>query len=95
MDDIDAWLGTAAARTSAPLSMTALEELDRRIRSEADPAAFTSRREGRRAMVTAAIAALVGFAGSGVVASEAFAQPRTTWVAAPSASSPFGLLVGR
>ncbi len=95
MDDIDAWLGTAAARTSAPLSMTTLRALDRRIGSEADPAMFMSRRDGRRAMLTAAIAALVGFAGSGVVASEAFAQPRVTWVAAPSPTSPFGLLVGR
>lgn len=95
MDDIDAWLGTAAARTAAPLSMSAVEALDRRIRSEADPASFVSRRDGRRAMVTAAIAALVGFAGSGTIASEAFAQPRATWVAAPSPSSPFGLLVGR
>ncbi|MDH7972495.1 CnrY/NccY family anti-sigma factor [Sphingomonas sp. AR_OL41] len=95
MDDIDAWLGTAAARTSAPLSVTVLQELDRRIGSEAEPSMFMSRREGRRAMFTAAISALVGFAGSGVVASEAFAQPRATWVAAPSPSSPFGLLVGR
>ncbi len=60
MDDIDAWLGTAAARTSAPLSMTTLRALDRRIGSEADPAMFMSRRDGRRAMLTAAIAALVG-----------------------------------
>jgi hypothetical protein len=95
MDEIDAWLGMAASRTRAPLSMPALQALDRRIGSEAEPAVFTARREARRAMLMAAVAALVGFAGSGVVASEALAQPRATWVAAPSPSSPFGLLVGR
>jgi hypothetical protein len=95
MDDIDAWLGMAAARTAAPLSMTALEQLDRRIGSEASPLVLMAGRERRRAMVAAAVAGLIGFAGSGVVANKAFAQPRAEWVAAPSPSSPFGLLVGR
>jgi len=91
MTDVDAWLAQVAEQQVSPAMFDAI---DRRIAAEATPQAFARLREARRAMWCAGIAAVVSFAATGTSAI-ALAKPRPTWVAAPSAASPYSLLVGR
>lgn len=95
MSDIDKWLAAAAERTASPLAANTLTRLDARIDASVAPAMIAARRDGRRAMLCAGVAAMLGFSATGTAAGVAFARPAPTWVAEPSAESPFSLLVGR
>ena len=55
---------------------------------------LVARYDARRAMLCAAIAALVAFTVIDRVATAVLNKPGPTWVATPSAASPFGLLIG-
>jgi len=91
MADVDAWLAKIVERHVDPATFDAI---DRRIAAEATPQTFARRREARHAMWCAGIAAVLGFTVTGSSAI-ALAKPRPTWVASPSAESPYSLLVGR
>lgn len=95
MPDVDTWLAESAKRTSAPLAADFLEALDRKLAAEPEPMVLSSRREVRRTMLCASVAALLGFTASASFADGALAKHSPTWVAAPSADSPFALLVGK
>lgn len=92
MADLDQWLTKAAAATNSAPSAAAMGELGARLNCEPLPQSISTQRDARRMMVCAGVAALLGFAATGV--SGAFAKSSPTWIAAPSASSPYSLLVG-
>lgn len=94
MPDVDTWLTEVATRTSIPLTADFLDALDRRLAAEPKPAAFATRLEARRVMLCAGVAALLGFSASASFATAALARSSPTWVTAPSADSPFALLIG-
>jgi hypothetical protein len=94
MPDIEQWLADTAQRLDRRPSATMLDEIDHRIVREPLPQVFVARREIGRSMLFAGAAALLGFGITGTSATFTFAKAAPTWVAAPSASSPFSLLVG-
>ncbi|UPG94302.1 CnrY/NccY family anti-sigma factor [Luteibacter aegosomatissinici] len=96
MNSVDQWLANAS-RVTHPTQPVQGEEmaLMERLAHERTPAAWASRREARRAVLCAAMAAVITFGGAGWLARAEFAPERPTWVAAPSALSPYALLVGR
>jgi hypothetical protein len=95
MADIDHWLADASRHLSIRTGPDLLDGIEGRIASEPTPRAIAARGEARRSMIGAACAAFVGFAVAGTAGTVAFAKPAPTWVAAPPASSPYSLLVGR
>jgi len=95
MASLDHWLVHAARVTGEGLGIDAQAALLNRLAGERSPAAWAARRESRRAIVCAAMAAVLTFGGAGWFATDGFARSRPTWVAAPSASSPYALLVER
>lgn len=95
MTHVDDWLREAAGLTATPLRIELSDRIDDLIASEPSPQAYARVRVSRGAMLSSAAAALLGFAGCTGLASAAMAKPSPTWLAAPSASSPFTLLIGR
>jgi len=95
VSDIDDWLSIAARRAAAPLAGATYDALDARLDDCPAPFAIADRRDNRRAVLCTTIAAMFGFVAMETAAGVAFARPAPTWVAAPSAASPFSLLVGR
>lgn len=95
MPDLDQWLEQAVQASRAPLSSALRRNVDLLVAAEPSPETLAAARDRRRAMLSAAVAALIGFSGSTVVATSALATPAPTWLAAPSPESPFGRLIGR
>lgn len=93
MADVDQWLADASELTGGSMPPAFTANLEKRLAEIGSPVALSSRQDVRRTMLCAAAAALLSFTGVGV--SGAFAKAPPTWVAAPPASSPFSLLVGR
>lgn len=93
MADVDQWLAEASQLTRGTMSPAFLPDIEDRLAGMKSPQAFSSRQDVRRTMLCAAAAALFSFTGAGVTG--AFAKAPPTWVAAPPASSPFSILVGR
>ena len=94
MHDVDQWLAGAAQATSAPVRTEFPDGIDARLAGEPNPTAWAARRDARRAMLCAGIAAVLGFTVTAGSASVAIARARPTWMSAPPSSSPYGLLVG-
>jgi nickel and cobalt resistance protein CnrY len=98
MTDLNQWLADAATVTGREISSSTLGTLDARLSAELQVQLISTRRDARRMMTCAGVAALLGFTVTGVSGvsgvSGAFAKSSPTWVAAPSASSPFALLIG-
>lgn len=95
MADIDDWLATAANSISAKVPVTTLSTVEQRLSGEPLPLAAANRRDARRSMLCAGFAAIAGFWAIGGVEGIAMAKARPTWIAAPSQSSPYSLLIGR
>lgn len=93
MADIDQWLAEASGLTAQKSSRHMVEGVEARLASDRSPQTLFARQDARRMMLCAGLAALFGFTATGV--SGTFARTSPTWVAAPPASSPYGLLVGR
>lgn len=95
MADVDQWLADASRRLSIGTGADLLDGIEGRIAGEPTPRAIAARRDARKSMIGAACAALLGFVVAGTAGTVALARPAPTWVAAPPASSPYSLLVGR
>lgn len=93
MTNLDHWLAEATAATGGMADAASIDAIEARLRGEPSPASLAARRDSQRMMLCAGLAALLGFTATGV--SGAFAKSNPTWIAAPSASSPYSLLVGR
>lgn len=95
MSEVDNWLNGAARQLSRPLRVETCRAVDRLIAREPAPEVFAARGDKRRAMLSAAAAAIIAFTGVTAMASTALAKPAPTWLSAPPDASPFGLLIGR
>ncbi|EIZ81249.1 hypothetical protein WSK_0194 [Novosphingobium sp. Rr 2-17] len=93
MVNIDDWLSSAAARTSLEMSSGALATLERQLDKEMAPIAIAARRNAQRTMVCGALAAAFAFVATGTLMLPQ-APARPMWLASPSASSPYSLLIG-
>jgi hypothetical protein len=94
MADLDQWLADAARITHEAPSAVSTARIQQRLAAEPAPDVLVARFDARRAMLCAAIAALVAFTVIDRVATAVLNKPGPTWVATPSAASPFGLLIG-
>ncbi|MBN8924899.1 MAG: CnrY/NccY family anti-sigma factor [Rhodanobacter sp.] len=97
MPTLDEWLTQASHATWSPPSSTEAEALlEYRLGREPAPAAWQSRRDMRRTVLSVALATLVGFVGSDWIVNTVWSgSTNPMWVAAPPAMSPYGLLVAR
>lgn len=97
MTSLDDWITRAADVTRVPPSRAALARLEQRLDAEPSPRAFQARRDNRGIVFGVALATVLSFSGSGWLLSKApwADPPPPTWVSAPPASSPYGLLVER
>jgi hypothetical protein len=95
MADVDRWLADASRNLSIQAGADLLDGVEGRIAAEPTPRAIAARRDARKSMIGAAWAAVIGFTVAGTAGTVAFARPTPTWVAAPPASSPYSLLIGR
>lgn len=93
MAQIDDWLATAAGNIPSDVSDGLVATLEQRLGQEPSPMAAANRRDARRTMLCAGFAAIAGFWAIGGM--EDLGQPQPTWIAAPSQSSPYSLLIGR
>jgi len=93
MAEIDQWLAEATQLTAGPGAPALLASIEHELSKAPSPRAYSSRRDARRMMACAGMAALLSFTGAGVTG--AFAKSPPTWLATPSASSPYALLVGQ
>ena len=97
MVDIDKWLADAANLTKNADAPVNSDKVLQRISASTSPessALALARHDARLAMLCAAVAAIVALAGLDSIAAKAWEQPVATWISAPPAASPFGLLVG-
>lgn len=92
MANIDQWLAKASDVTASAAPDGFVENIENRLDGESSPQALFLQRNSRKVMICAGLAAMLTFTGMGF--STAIAAPPPMWVAAPPASSPFGLLVG-
>lgn len=95
MSDVDEWLTRASAATRPCGNEQATDVLVQRLSQEAPPSKWAGKREFRRALVCAALAAVLTTGGVGSAFFLTQAPPRPTWVAAPASMSPYALLVER
>lgn len=95
MNDLDDWLSRASAATRPDGHDRATDSLVRRLSQEASPSQWAGKREFRRALACAALAAVLTCGGVGSAFFVTQAPSRPTWVAAPAAMSPYALLVER
>jgi len=94
MNNLDDWLAKAANATRADAS-AGTDALLARLAQEPPPAKWAGRRELRRAVTCVALSAVLTCGGVGSAFLVTQSNPRPTWVAAPSAMSPYALLVER
>ncbi|AMR77960.1 MAG: NAD+ synthetase [Burkholderiaceae bacterium] len=94
MADIDEWLNSASRIIRKASSETDIAEIQRRIAAEPTQEVLVARHDVWRAVLCAAVAALVAYAAMDRVATSLVVRTGPTWVATPSAASPFGLLIG-
>jgi hypothetical protein len=94
MTSVDQWLAQAAEATQAEPAAYVEAALLERLAGEESPNNWAARRESRHAVVCAAMAAVVTFGIAGWLVMGWSAPERPTWVAAPSPSLPYVLLVG-
>ena len=95
MADVEEWLTHARKVTqeaSIGVDVTSIQEC---ISAEPAQRVLVARRDAWRSICCAAFAALVAFAAINRVATIMLEKPAPTWVATPSAASPFGLLIGK
>lgn len=95
MTAIDEWLHRASDATRGGLSAGTEAALIQRLQSEPPPGRWAARRETRRAVLCAAVAAVFTFGGAGMLTYQLGTDSRPTWVAAPASMSPYALLVER
>lgn len=95
MADIDQWLANAARITKENYPPVDSDRILERVTLETTSALALARHDARLSMFCAAAAALLACASIDVVATRTWEQPRAAWLAAPPATSPFGLLVGK
>ncbi|WP_115678351.1 CnrY/NccY family anti-sigma factor [Cupriavidus neocaledonicus] len=94
MADVDEWLNSASKTTYVASSGTDIAEIQKRIAAEPTQEVLVARHDVWRAVLCAAVAALVAYAAMDRVATSLVVETGPTWVATPSAASPFGLLIG-
>ena len=94
MADIDEWLNSASRIIRKASSETDIAEIQRRIAAEPTQEVLVARHAVWPAVLCAAVAALVAYAAMDRVATSLVVRTGPTWVATPSAASPFGLLIG-
>ena len=94
MASVDQWLARAAEATQMEPAAYVEAALLERLAGEESPTDWAARRESRRALMCAAMAAVVTFGIAGWQAVGSSTSDRPTWVAAPSAALPYVLLVG-
>lgn len=94
MAHLDKWLADAAKITHKAPSPANAARIQQQLAAEPAPDVLVARYDAGRAMLCAAIAALVAFTVINRAAIVVRSKPAPTWVAAPSAASPFGLLIG-
>lgn len=94
MADVDEWLNNASRVTLEASSNTHLAEIEQRIKTEPAQEVLAARHDVWRTLLCAAVAALVAFTAMDRVAASLLNKTTPTWVATPSAASPFGLLIG-
>jgi len=95
MADIDSWLENAKKVTHEASSDLDISGVQRQIRREPAQMVLAARHDLWRAVVCAALASLVAFTAIDRIAGGLLEKPQPTWVAAPSAASPFSLLIGK
>ncbi|MBB3955686.1 CnrY/NccY family anti-sigma factor [Novosphingobium sediminicola] len=94
MAQIDDWLARAAGNIPADGLDATFSALEQRLGEELTPMAMAGRRDACRAMFCACFAAIAGFWAIGGADDIAQAKAQPTWIAAPSQSSPYSLLIG-
>ena len=94
MTSVDQWLARAAEAMQAEPAAYVEAALLKRLAGEEPPPNWAARRESRYAVLCAAMAAVLTFGTVGWLAMGLFTPERPTWVAAPSPSLPYVLLVG-
>ncbi|MCK4125512.1 CnrY/NccY family anti-sigma factor [Ralstonia pseudosolanacearum] len=94
MANLEEWLSDAAKITRKTSSAASVARIQQRLATEPAPDVLVARYDAQRAMLCAAVAALVAFTAIDHAAMVIRNKPAPTWVAAPSAASPFGLLIG-
>jgi len=94
MADVDEWLNSASKITLEASSGTRVAAIQQRIAAEPTQEVLVARHDVWRAVLCAAVAALVAYAAMDRVATSLMVKTAPTWVATPSAASPFGLLIG-
>ena len=95
MSDVDEWLTRASAATRPCGNEQTTDVLVQRLSQEASPSQWAGKREFRRALACAALAAVLTCGGVGSAFFVTQAPSRPTWVAAPASMSPYALLVER
>ncbi|HEY9131768.1 MAG TPA: CnrY/NccY family anti-sigma factor [Dyella sp.] len=96
MNDVDVWLARAS-RVTQRAAEDSHRALANRLAGERSPASHRARREARRTVACVAMVTLVSFVVSGWIARSMWGDEPLSpaWVAAPSSSSPYVLLVGQ
>lgn len=92
---IDDWLTSAVSSIPSDGLDRTLLAVEQRLSHQPSPMEISNQRDGWRSMCCAGFAALLGFWAMGGINDIAQAQAGPTWIAAPSQSSPYSLLIGR
>nr|WP_315593775.1 CnrY/NccY family anti-sigma factor [uncultured Cupriavidus sp.] len=95
MADIDSWLENAKKVMHDASSDVDLSDVQRQIRREPTQIVLVARHDIWRAIACAALASLLAFIAIDRIAGSLLDKPQPTWVATPSAASPFSLLIGK
>ncbi|AVA33744.1 nickel and cobalt resistance protein CnrY [Cupriavidus metallidurans] len=95
MENIDEWLVQAKKVTYEASREPGLGRIQQRLSREPSQMVLTARHDILRAVCCAALASLVAFTAIDRIAVGLYQKQQPTWVAAPSAASPFGLLIGK
>ncbi|AJW47548.1 NAD+ synthetase [Ralstonia mannitolilytica] len=95
MADIDSWFENARKVTHEASKNLDLSGIQRQIGREPTQMVIAARHDIWRAVACAALASLLAFTAIERLAGSLLDKPQPTWVAAPSAASPFSLLIGK
>ncbi|WP_082079991.1 CnrY/NccY family anti-sigma factor [Cupriavidus basilensis] len=95
MTGLDHWLSDARKVTLNASKGLDARGIKDRIAAEPTQAALVARHDVWRALCCSATAALIAFIALNQVGLRVLDKPGPTWVATPSAASPFALLIGK
>ncbi len=95
MTDLDEWLGQARQVTYDASETTDLAKVSQRIAREPTQCVLVAQHDIWRSLCCAALASLVTYTVIDRLAVGLLQKQAPTWVASPSAATPFELLIGQ